>query len=84
VTEGGITGKDDDAYLLDEDMSDLERFEEHFWRLNAMLTDCGFGRIDPRNVFDWLILHCLRSGDDESMSDRMQAVLDVIFDTETG
>jgi hypothetical protein len=84
VTEGGITEKDDDAYLLDEDMSDLERFEEHFWRLNAMLTDCGFGRIDPRNVFDWLILHCLRSGDDESMSDRMQAVLDVIFDTETG
>jgi hypothetical protein len=84
VTEGGITGKDDDAYLLDEDMSDLERFEEHFWRLNAMLTDCGFSRIDPRSVFDWLILHCLKSGDDESMSDRMQAVLDVIFDTETG
>lgn len=83
ITEGGITCEDSDAYILDEDFTDEERFEEHYWRLNSMLNDCGMSKIDPRNVFDWLILYCLKSSDDEAMSERMQAVLDVIFETET-
>jgi hypothetical protein len=83
ITEGGITGEDSDAFILDEDLADEERFEEHYWRLNSMLNDCGMSRLDPRNVFDWLILYCLKSSDDEAMSERMQGVLDVIFDTET-
>jgi hypothetical protein len=83
ITEGGITSEDNDAYILDEDFNDEERFEEHYWRLNSMLNDCGMSKIDPRNVFDWLILYCLKSSDDEAMSERMQEVLDVIFETET-
>lgn len=83
ITEGGITGEDNDAYILDEDLTDEERFEEHYWRLNSLLNDCGMGKIDPRNVFDWLILYCLKSSEDEAMSERMQGVLDVIFETET-
>lgn len=79
----GITVEDSDAYILDEDLTDEERFEEHYWRLNSMLNDCGMSKIDPRNVFDWLILYCLKSSEDEAMSDRMQAVLNVIFETET-
>lgn len=83
ITEGGITAEDSAAYILDEDLTDEERFEEHYWRLNSMLNDCGMSKIDPRNVFDWLILYCLKSSDDEAMSERMQAVLNVIFETET-
>jgi hypothetical protein len=83
ITEGGISNEDSDAYLLDEDFTDEERFEEHYWRLNSMLNDCGMGKIDPRNVFDWLILYCLKSSEDEAMSERMQTVLDIIFGMET-
>lgn len=83
ITEGAITVEDRDAYILDEDFTDEERFEEHYWRLNSMLNDCGMSKIDPRNIFDWLILYCLKSTEDEAMSDRMQAVLNVIFETET-
>ena len=83
ITEGGVTEKDSQAYLLDEDLTDSERFEEHYWRLNAMLNDCGFSRLDPRNVFDWLVLYCIKSSDDETMNERMQTALHAIFDTET-
>lgn len=83
ITEGGITDEDSDAYILDEDLTDEERFVEHYWRLNSMLNDCGMGKIDPRNIFDWLILYCLKSSDEEAMSERMQAVLNIIFEMET-
>jgi len=83
ITEGGLTGNEADAYLLDEDLTDEERFEEHYWRLNSMLNDCGFGRLDPRSVFDWLVLYCLKSSDEEAMGERMESVLSVIFNTET-
>lgn len=82
ITEGGITPDDEDAYILDEDFTGEERFEEHYWRLNSMLNDCGMSKMDPRSVFDWLVLYCLKSSEDEGMSERMQAVLDLIFETE--
>lgn len=83
ITEGGITPDDRDAYILDEDFTSEERFEEHYWRLNSMLNDCGMSKMDPRNVFDWLVLYCLKSSEEEAMSERMQGVLDVIFEMET-
>jgi hypothetical protein len=84
VTGGSVAG--DGGYPGDaavEELSAAERFENHYWALNAMLYDAGMSRLDPRSVFDWLTLYCLKTGDDEAMSDRLQGVLNSIFETET-
>lgn len=81
VTDGAFAK--DDIYNVHnsyDDLTDLQRFDLHYWRLKAMLNDCGMSSINPRNAFDWLILYCLKTGDDEAMSERMQAILNVIFD----
>lgn len=65
---------------LDEDyITPDERLEEHCWRLNMMLHSCEMNIIDPRNAFDWLVLYSLRAEYDESMSERMESVLGVLF-----
>ena len=79
VTEGAIP--EDDVY--DEEVTERELFDEHYWRLNSMLHDCGMSRIDPRGVFDWLVLYCLKTDGSVAMSERMQGVLDIVFGTET-
>ena len=67
---------------LDEDyLSPEELFEEHWWRVNLMLQDCGMPTLDPRNAYDWLVLYSLNSAlrQDEAMGERMEAVLAVLF-----
>jgi hypothetical protein len=84
VTGGTVAA--DDGFSSDdplEEISAAERFENHYWALNAMLYDAGMSRLDPRSVFDWLTLYCLKTGDDEAMSDRLQSVLTSIFEAET-
>lgn len=79
ITEGAAP--DDDEF--DDETTERERFDEHYWRVNSMLHDCGMSRLDPRSVFDWLVLYCLKTGGDEAMSERMQGVLDLIFRAES-
>lgn len=67
----------DEAYI-----SSREFMETHVRRMNAMLKECGMCRIDPRNVFDYLVLYCLRPEDDLFMSDRMALLADEIFNVE--
>lgn len=77
VTGGVWDGEYDE---LDEDyIQPREYMEEHCRRMNEMLTQCGMGMIDPRNVFDYLVLFCLRPEDDQFMSDRMAALAAEIF-----
>ena len=63
----------------DDELSRAEQFENHYWKLNAMLEDCGFSLLDPRRVFDWLVLFCLKANEDELMGERLQGLLDQIF-----
>lgn len=80
LVTGGVW---DEAYdELDEDyVSAREFLETHCRRMNDMLKECGMGSIDPRNVFDYLVLFCLRPEDDTFMSDRMAALAAEIFNT---
>jgi hypothetical protein len=83
VTGGSVFMEDDVANDdLSDDLSVEEQFESHYWALNAMLYDAGMSRLDPRNVFDWLALYCLKTSADEAMSDRLQGVLGSLFETE--
>ena len=84
VTENVVDGSYDE---LDEDyLSPEELFEEHWWRVNLMLQDCGMPTLDPRNAYDWLVLYSLNSAlrQEEAMGERMEAVLAVLFPEETG
>lgn len=67
----------DEAYI-----TATERLEDHWWALNAILTDCGMPNLDPRNATDWLVLYALTS-DDEPMSWRMEQVIEHLFAEET-
>ncbi len=64
---------------LDEPyISASERFEQHWWTLNAILNDCGMPVLDPRDPTDWLTLYAL-SSDDQPMSERMAEVIEKLF-----
>ena len=77
VTENVV---DDSYHELDEEYITMqERLEDHWWTLNAILTDCGMPTLDPRNPTDWLVLYAL-TADDESMSERMEQVIEKIYD----
>lgn len=71
----------DDQYTeLDEDYFTLEeRLDDHWWVINAMLLDCGMPPLDPRSAFDWLVLYALTATGDESMSERMERVIDTLY-----
>lgn len=79
VTED--SGCSDGQYReLDENYISLEeRVEDHWWTLNAMLSDCGMAPLDPRNPFDWLILYAISGSESEFMSDRMEQVIASLF-----
>ena len=80
VTGGVWDGEYDE---LDETYIESREFmEAHCIRMNKMLQECGMKPIDPRNVFDYLVLFCLRPEDEEFMSDRMAALAAEIFQEE--
>lgn len=80
LVTGGVWDQDydelDEAYIQPK-----EFLEAHCKRMNRMLMNCGMCRIDPRNVFDYLVLYCLRPEDELFMSDRMAVLAAEIFNT---
>ena len=63
----------------DEDyLTPRERLDDHWFALNAILTDCGMPQLDPRNATDWLVLYAVTAYE-ESMSERMEKVIEHIF-----
>ena len=52
-------------------------------RMNQMLADCGFRKLDPRNAFDWLVLYCMRSSADtetmDGLNEQLPYVLEMLF-----
>ena len=82
VTEN--IGVHENAYFdLEDDEEPLtveERVDDHWWTLNALLADCGMAPLDPRNATDWLFLYAMCADPDEAMSDRLEQVIDAMFD----
>lgn len=64
----------DEAYIQPEEI-----LVAHCHRMNKMLMECGMRRIDPRSVFDYLLLYCLLPEDDMAMSQRMSALAAELF-----
>lgn len=77
VTDGSW---DKEYNELDESyLNAVDFLEMHCKRMNHMLIQCGMGKIDPRNVFDYLILFSLRPEIELSISERMSKVIEEIF-----
>jgi hypothetical protein len=64
----------------DEDYIDAEKILlGNLTRIDQMMTDCGMRTIDPRNPFDFLVLYCLKTDMEDSMSERMEEILSIFF-----
>lgn len=81
ATDGGDEPAGD--WDEDEDETAEEAFRSSYLRMNRMLTECGYGMLDPRNAFDWLTLYCMRVEDDlvsmDGLNERLSRVLDALF-----
>ena len=80
VTEN--VGIEDGLYAdMEEESTSVEdRVNDHWWALNALLSDCGMAPLDPRNATDWLILYAICADPDEPMSQRLEQVISHMFD----
>lgn len=66
---------------LDESyISDSEKMEEHCWRINLMLKQCGMALLDPRRTFDYIILYSLKTNGTDFMSERLETLITEIFE----
>lgn len=75
-------GFDDDYDFFEEEEESLEdRVSDHWVVLNAILADCGMAQLDLRNAFDWLIMYAIAVDDDEAMSERLEAVIEALYDS---
>lgn len=63
----------------EEDISAEDFLEFHCKNMNRMLNNCGMGRIDPRNAFDFLILYSIRPEQDTFMSERMAEIVEELY-----
>ena len=79
VTENeGIVEDRYDYY--DETLTIEDRIEDHWWTINAMLSDCGMAPLDLRNASDWLILYAISADEDTPMSERLEQVITYMFE----
>lgn len=75
------TDFEDEDDLYQEDLTAAEQFEISRSMIDDMLVRCGFGRLDPRSPFDWMVLYCLGAGDTFDIDKQMEDVLSELFDT---
>lgn len=72
----------EDQDYWDEDLEDEPGdadFETLRAQINALLVDCGFAPLDPRQPFDWMVLFGMATGDLFDLDERMEAVLKRLF-----
>ena len=48
-------------------------------QLDAMLTDCGYAPLNPRQPFDWMVLFGIATGDLFDLDERFETLLGELF-----
>ncbi len=66
------------AEELEDEAGDAD-FETLYTQINALLVDCGFAPLDPRQPFDWMVLFGMATGDLFDLDSRFEAVLGSLF-----
>lgn len=83
--DGMEDGEEDEEYYLDDFEEDEDsdiRLEIRFEKMNLFLDSYGMNLLDPGNPFDLLVLYAMKTQEGDFVSDRMEAVLSVLFDEE--
>lgn len=70
---------------MDTETKEAVFLEEHYRRLDLMLSACGMASLDMHRPFDYLVIQSLHvSGEDDFMSQRMRRLLCGLFREEEG
>ena len=72
--DGGEGNYGDDSFDTPENV-----FQATYIRLNSMLLDCGFGALDSRVPFDWMVLYCICADENILIDENIQNFLSSIF-----
>ena len=70
---------DEDEFEDEEELTRAEMFESSCDRLNLMLRSCGFRTLDPRNMFDWMVLYAMNVEAAYETDERLEDVLSRLF-----
>lgn len=69
----------DDAYFDDKEAEREALFKKIYDGINYMLALCGFGPLDPRGPFDWIIIYSICAEDLLDMDTRMKSLFLKMF-----
>jgi len=79
ATDGGdgiYCNTDEEEYY---EMTREDIFRESYLRMNTMLNDCGFGLLDPRAPFDWMVIYCMCVEDSFEIDENMRSFLEEVY-----
>lgn len=72
---------DEEEFFFEAEEEDADTvLAGRFERMNLFLDGCGMNLLDAGNPFDFLVLYAMRAQCGEAVSDRMDAVLALLFD----
>lgn len=70
-------------YYMDDEEEDADTvLERRIKQMNLFLKAYGMNPLDPGNLFDYLVLYAMKSRDGEPVSERMEQVLELLFQEE--
>ncbi|MDR0919056.1 MAG: hypothetical protein LBM93_07370 [Oscillospiraceae bacterium] len=52
--------------LTNEKRAKISFYKQFYAKLNSDLLECGFGKINPADPYDWIILNCVRALDNDA------------------
>lgn len=74
---------DQEDYYMDEEEEDADTMlERRIKQMNLFLNAYGMNTLDPGNLFDYLVLYAMKAQDGEIVSERMEQVLQLLFEEE--
>lgn len=62
------------------EISEADVFEDSLTRLNIMLMECGFRKMDARNPFDWMILYVMSVDSVLDIDSKMSMILGALYE----
>ncbi|MDO4328910.1 MAG: hypothetical protein Q4C66_06200 [Lachnospiraceae bacterium] len=81
MNEQGMDEQKD--YYMDDEEEDADTvLERRIKQMNLFLKAYGMNPLDPGNLFDYLVLYAMKARDGEPVSERMEQVLEILFEEE--
>ena len=79
LATNGADAEEDYDFDDDEELTRDEIFLDSVIRMNRMLSECGYMKLDPRNRFDWMTLYAMCAEDIFDVDERFGDFLSNLF-----